>query len=487
MEKITKKHTENTLTLAGILILVIALASCTGDFEDFNTDSKKPVEVPPGNLLSYAQKALADQNFNTSREQNNFNLFAQYFAQTTYTNESNYDVLTRNVGNNLFDAYYTKILSNIRQAALLIDEQQPLNPEQEMEKQNQLAIIELLEVFAWQQLVDIFGDIPYIEALDIYNTAPVYDTGEMIYSDLAQRLDAAISLLNPSYGSFGEDDLFYRGNVALWKKMGYSLKVKLAIMTAHLDESKARNWIEEAAPQVFQPGESLRMHYPGGNHSTRFYDELVQSGRNDFLPANTLVDIMNEMGDPRMAAYFSRNGETFQGGIFGETNPFWQFSHIGEILLQPDYAPVLLDHTYIAFLLAEATELGFSTGKTAGEWYESAIRSSMNEWNVDEEQAMSYLHLPEVIYAGTLEEKMQKIALQSWIALYSRGLDGWTIWRRHGYPELNLPPAPDELADGDVPRRHTWPTSEQTLNRANYEQATQRLGGDRLSNRIFWD
>ena len=52
---------------------------------------------------------------------------------------------------------------------------------------------------------------------------------------------------------------------------------------------------------------------------------------------------------------------------------------------------------------------------------------------------------------------------------------------------MNIPPAPDESADGNVPRRHTYAINEQTLNADNYNDAAAAIGGDKLSTPLFWD
>ena len=49
----------------------------------------------------------------------------------------------------------------------------------------------------------MFGNIPYSEALDITNIAPVYDDAATIYQDLLTRIDAAQAQLDPAFGSFG--------------------------------------------------------------------------------------------------------------------------------------------------------------------------------------------------------------------------------------------------------------------------------------------
>src|SRR5690606_40684814 len=86
-------------------------------------------------------------------------------------------------------------------------------PEAEATKQNRLMIIELLEAYTWHQLVDIFGMVPYTEALNIENVYPKYDDGAFIYNDLLKRVTDAVEALDPSEGSFGSADLYYGGDV----------------------------------------------------------------------------------------------------------------------------------------------------------------------------------------------------------------------------------------------------------------------------------
>ena len=64
-----------------IIFVLIVLAgfasSCTKNFEDFNTDKKRPTEVPGDFLFANAQKALSDQEASTNVNLNVFKLFAQ--------------------------------------------------------------------------------------------------------------------------------------------------------------------------------------------------------------------------------------------------------------------------------------------------------------------------------------------------------------------------------------------------------------------------
>ena len=42
-----------------------------------------------------------------------------------------------------------------------------------------------------------------------------------------------------------------------------------------------------------------------------------------------------------------------------------------------------------------------------------------------------------VKFEGNTEQKLEKIMIQKWIALFPNGQEAWTEWRRTGYPKLN--------------------------------------------------
>ncbi|KAF0131283.1 MAG: hypothetical protein FD155_947 [Bacteroidetes bacterium] len=470
-----------------LLIMVGFLVSCTKNFEDFNTDKKRAVEVPGQFLFANAQKALADMYSSTSVNINNWKLFAQYWTETTYTDESNYDVLNRNIGNTLFRIYYRDILNDLKEARRLVELEAADGDEATIAKANKLFIIDLVEVYAYHQLVDIFGDVPYSEALNIENISPVYDDAFTIYKDLLIRAKAAADGLNPAAGSFGADDLMMGGDVAMWKKFANTLIVKMGVAISTVDAGLSKSYVEGAYAGAFGFGEACSFQFLSGANSNPLFQDLIQSGRHDFVPANTIVDMMNGKEDPRREKYFDINGDVYNGGIYGETNPFAQFSHINPRIEEETYAAVMLDYTELAFYLAEAAERGYSVGGDAATWYTNGIRSSMEYWEVPTADADAYLARADVAYATATGNWKQKIGTQAWLAFYVRGLEGWTSYRRLDFPVLNLPPAPDESAEGAVPRRHTYPVNEQTLNKDNNAAAASKIGGDKLSTKIFWD
>lgn len=462
--------------------------SCTKNFEDFNTDEKHATEVPGDYLFSNAQKALGDQVASTNVNLNIFKLWAQYWTETTYTDEANYDVVTRSIPDLTFRVMYRDVLADLKEARRIISEEQPILPEEIAAKQNRLYIIDLVEAYAYNYLLETFGDIPYTEALDIENLSPKYDDAKTIYLDLLSRIRTATNGLDEANASFDGADLYFAGDVAMWKKFGNSLQVKMAITLSDVDEATARDYIENAYTGVFQEGEKAQMFYPGGSNANPLYLDMVASGRDDFVPANTIVDLMNELNDPRRDDYFDPNSEdsTYTGGVYGETSPFGQLSHV-DAEIQSETAPVvLMDYTEMQFYLAEAAARGFNVGGTAEEYYNEGVRSSILNWGGTEEEATAYLAQPEVAYGSpTGTEWKEKIGTQAWLAFYTRGLEGYTIWRRLDAPTLNMPPTITDY--NQIPKRFPYPVNEQTLNKANYEAASAAIGGDLLTTKLFWD
>jgi hypothetical protein len=267
------------------------------------------------------------------------------------------------------------------------------------------------------------------------------------------------------------------------------------------------------------------------------HEDLVQSGRDDFVIANTIVDKMNELFDPRllvfaqgvdftypldankkkrdstitqggnMIVYEAKTGNVFYkttpftisvadtakdiqlfvGGIYGTNNTFALRSHIGEPFYQPDLEGLLLDNAEVEFLLAEAAERNLPVSGTAEDYYNAGIRASMEYWGIPDAVVDDYLANPDVAYstAAPPQDWKQKIGIQHWIALYNRGLEGWTVWRRLDFTGFNAPPL---MTYNDIPERFIYPIEEATLNKANLLEGIQMLGGpDDANTKVFWD
>lgn len=458
-------------------------ASCKKDLTSLNEDPKNPPIVAASSLVTNAERSLVRTISSSNVNLNIFRLIVQHWQETTYLGESRYDLNTRNIPQGVWTALYRDVLKDLEQAKKLIPDQVT----NEDIRDNQLAVVNILQVYAYYYLVNTFGDIPYTEALNIDNVFPKYDDAATIYADLLARLDAAIGLINPSANGLGNADIIYGNDMNAWLKFGNSFKLKMAMTIADLPGSAAQAIAEEAyADGVFTSNDdnALFKFLASPPNTNPIWEDLVQSGRQDFVAASTIVNQMKALIDPRVPLYFTvdeTNG--YSGGNPGSSSSYTTFSKPEERITNPEFPGVLLDYAEVEFLLAEAAARGFSVGGSAAQHYNNAITASILFWGGTQTQATTYLAQSSVAYATAAGTFRQKIGIQKWIALYNRGWDAWIEWRRLDYPQLQ----PAFRALSPIPLRFTYPVNEQNYNTTNYNQAAGAIGGDEVDTPLWWD
>jgi hypothetical protein len=461
-------------------LIVFVLGACTENISDYNTDTKNPEVVPASALIGNATVSLFDFMAEPNVNVNNFRLYAQHWAQTTYPDESNYELVERNVNGSAWNRMYATVLRDLKDAKPLIDADKFLT---DGEKAAQHAIITVMETFVYSFLVDCFGDIPYSEALNSDIATPSYDGAAGIYADIITKLDGAISALSTQSGMDG--DLVYGGDSDAWKMAANSLKLKLAIRLADTNNATAKTMAEAAASGVFaSSANDFKLGYYGSTPNTNpLWEQLIQSGRSDFVAANTFADALNSVNDPRIPYFFKNNAAdgTAVGGVYGTSNGFPANSQPGYLLEDPTWPGKIMSYTEVCFLLADANERGYSVGGTAADWYNAGVTNSIMEWGGSADDATAYLAQADVNYGTAAGTWKQKIAFQKWIALYDMGFEAWTTYRLYDWP--NLPPAED--SQRPVIKRYTYPVTEYSVNGASVEAAT--AGGDDIQGKIFWD
>jgi len=463
-------------------LIGITFSSCE-DFEGWNVDDKNPSEVPAGYLITSSQRDLALRMTSTSVNYNIFKLFAQYWTETQYTDEVNYDLTGRDIGGNFFLYLYRDVLMDINEAKRIINEDQFIDA---TTKTNQLAVAEIMQVFVWHILVDTYGDIPYSEALQgVDNLLPVYDDDVAIYADLFARLDAALSQLS-SGDSFGTADLLYNGDISQWKKFGNSIKLRMAVRTADFDSSRSSQLASQAVAAGVFTSSSDNAAFPfevSPPNTNPVWTSLVQSGRNDFILANTFVDIITPLNDPRASVFMADNKDPYIGATYGVGSSYTDYTHIGDLWHTPDLEGILMSYDEVQFLLAEAVERNLISGD-AEMYYNEGVKASIIYWGGSEGDADTYLAQASVAYNTAGSSWKEVIGNQKYIALYGRGFEAWSSWRMLDYPNTMTRPA---ISGEPVPRRYIYGNDDADVNGANYEAASAAMGGDLKSSRVFWD
>lgn len=470
--------------IAGVLAMICLFSACSKNLEELNENTKDATQADGATFFAYATKSMADvmQDLTYGSSGTPFTicrLFAQHTSCNTYNEGSNYYAQFS------WDNVYQDVLKNLDESKKTIVAEEPIDEAGAIQQRNQLAIIEIMNVYAYARLVESFGDIPYSEALNIDNVSAKYDDAETVYTDLFARLSAAIENLDASGGSFGTSDLIYGGDAGAWIKFGNSLKLQMGLrMIDALPELGAEAVQQASSNLIGSNAENAVLVYQEATPNTNpLYVDLAIGNRQDFVAAAPLVDVMNTLNDPRRAVFFTTVNGNFVGAPYGQPVEYGQYSHFGGLFYTPSVPSIFIDYATVEFLLAEAAERGIvGTAAEAEMHYNNAIKASFEYYGVTGAEA--YLQQASVAYQTAPGAWKEKIGLQKWIALYNQGYEAWTEYRRLDYPKLQAPP--NGFID-IVPVRLLYPTSEQTLNGASWQAASDAIGGDLMTTKLFWD
>ncbi len=490
-----------------IVISVFLLFSDCTKLEDLNVNVKDFALVSGESLCNGATRQFMIQISSESVNLNATLMWMQHIANTTYPQESQYDMTTRGIPDATSNALYRLVLLNYKDAARVL-QTQPLAGISQARRDNQLAIVEIMSVFAWSYIVENFGDMPYSQALDYKYPSPVYDDGLTIYKDLINRLNTAMEKLTLTEASMpsGYDNIFggTAAGTAKWYKFANTLKLRMGLMLYDVDAGYSKTVVEAAAPKIFTAGDVMTMNWLSASpNESQLYIDFVQSGRDDYVVTSNIIDAMQPttpapehsilsvtVTDPRLKFYaipvVGSNPPVYTGGLQGRANGYPFYSHINPIHLGANRPRIITDYTEAEFLLAEAVERGFSVGGTAAAHYNNAVKSSIVYWGGTTAEADAYLAQPSVAYATAFNSWKQKIGTQAWLAYWLRGNTLWNSYRRLDYPRLYAPPEYKQQIN-KVPVRLFYPVSEQTLNADNYGAASAKIGGDSPLTRLFFD
>lgn len=467
--------------LAVLAVGMLGLGACQGDLDEMNIDPNRPTAVPAQNLLTQAQLSLNQLFWGRAANAEFSMLMVQHFAQNEYAEESRYTYSTASF-NGLWNTAYAGGLNDLRVASELVQNDENISEEI---RNNRLAILEVMEVWTWHNLTDIFGAIPYSEALT-ENSSPAYDSQESIYKDLLSRIDAAVGMMNPGVASFDSGENIYGGDMQKWKLLANSLKLRIAMRMSDVAPGVAGPAVQEAynADLILEKADAAVYTFdPQAALANPLYIDKEINKRDDFSVSSTLLDVMVTNNDPRIPAYADTNiNGDYLGMPYGLTDAD-AFGLQGStsrpnpaIRLQQSEA-IIIAPAEVYFLLAEAAQKGFISGDAA-EFYRNALRASMEQWGIEKDEADDYIEAHPYDAANWREV----IGEQKWVALYMQGLQAYAEWRRFDHPELPFPEAHDP-AVSSIPVRAFYPSDEEGTNKTNLQAA----GPNNLTANLWWD
>lgn len=467
-----------TLALAGFL------GACQDDLEEVNNNPNEAVIAQPEYLLANAIKSNADIILGSDASMETTTLYVQHWAKIQYTDPDKYTASVTNI-QNVWTNFYSLGLTDFDKVIKLGEESGNVNYQ---------AVGLILKSWSFQLLTDLYGDIPYSQAvkIDQYLT-PKYDAQKDVYLGLLNDLKKAGELINTS-GSPISGDLVYNGNLTKWKKFANSLRLRIALRIADKEPTAAKAVVAELAANpallIASNDEIAQLIYlssPNQNPVSR-----DRETRDDYRVSKSVVDKLLELKDPRLAIFANKTVDATPNNYVGVTNGlpadsaaklgFTKTSKLGDYFTAPTSPAVFLSYSEVLFNLAEAAQRGFITDDAAT-LYKNAITASLQQFKVSSGDISTYLAQPAVAYNAANYKK--SIGEQKWIALFSQGLEAYTEWRRLDYPQLK--PAYAGVLNGKFPLRLTYPTGEQALNNTNYKAAVANQGEDKLTTRLWFD
>jgi len=369
----------------------------------------------------------------------------------------------------------------------------------------------ILSARLWQDLVDIYGNIPYSKAFSYtVNPHPAYDKGEDIYKGLMKSLDSAVTFMGAkALVSWPNYDLPKINGVALtqeqWIQWANTLKLRLLIHQSEVgifDENAELAKIDATnagfldATVFFNPG-----YTKSTNKQSPFYANYGKTVADaDAAPSvkanNYFIGLLKQDDDARLDQYFTSPvvGTTY-GAATG--NPL-SSSGVGPGLAHDDSQDAwLFTNVESYFLQAEAVIRGWTSTSFAGtkdELYQFGVGASFDFLGADPADRDNYLTTnpypgvnPESFDTSTTDGELKALLYEKYKSMCGIDvMEAWTDLRRIGYdilPEGFLTNNVSRLQD-EVPNRLLLPQNEYTT---NSENALKEGTIDQFTTKIFWD
>ncbi|SDI59309.1 Starch-binding associating with outer membrane [Chryseobacterium taeanense] len=480
-----KKTIFKYILLAG---LAFTVASCDRSFDEINVDDSKIYEPEVSSFLAPLQYNLASVGYLRA---NDFT-FDIMQVSLDFPNEGNtlsrYNI-TENTGAGYWNNSYKwiKQIYEMKKAAISSSDQ------------NYEAIALVLNAWAYSNLTDTYGDVPFTEAskLDEGISQPKFDQQKNIYIQMLDDLKRANSLFVTTKTLTGTD-LFYNANndvngITNWKKFCNSLSLRLLTrILKRNDEVNVYERIQEIVNNptvypIFQSNsETVKLNVTGVAPLmppiARPQDFTTGRAASEFF-----VETLRGNNDPRMSMFFSQaknlSGTNIgykgapSGYAFGTVFDY-QPSNMNQNLAKAPLNMLVYPYAELQFILSELAFKGIISGN-AQTFYENGVKATIEQWGAT--FPANYFSNPKVAYNGTLE----RIMLQKYVALFFVDQQQWFEKRRTGFPVL--PNNGGLLNNSEMPSRLMYPPNPRVLNTTNYQAAVQAMGGDNINIKMWWN
>lgn len=486
-----------------VLVCGIMLTSCTKDFTEINTDPNGTPTALPQQLLAPALVGTLTYNMIRNRNFNNELMQVTVDPSDAEGRVFRYDYRP-GLSDYLYNGLYSE-LTNFKDMYKVASQELNYN-------RSYMGISLICQSWIYSILTDTYGDIPYFQsnlAKDSSIYEPRFDAQQDIYMDIFKKLDTANVYLSTGTGILPTSDPVYGGNVANWRKFGNSLYLRLLLRVSGKAEmtefckTKIKQ-IVETYPIMASNEESAILRWTGvGPYSSPYLSVREQDFRAPGL-ASFFIDNLAAWNDPRIdiptygsgginrwgISPYSGSYQGIPSGYAPGENPvkkcyFLSNTSSSSLMTEP-LTGMMMNYAELKFILAEAAVRGWITGSAETYYNDGALNSItlwLPKWPV---KIKDFLTAGDIEWIETLplEEKLEKIHLQKYYALFLTDLQQWFEYRRTGHP--TLPKGAGLKNNGVMPARMVYPVYVQSTNPTNYKLAVAKQGPDQIYTQVWW-
>lgn len=505
----------NKIYIAMFSVLV-GITGCKKEFLDVNTNPNALPTATPGfvlaNALNVSAASLVGPNEVGSFWAGLWTQSNGYILSTT--------IFQYNFTNNDFN-YWDGTYDNLNDYQYIIDKAA------EADQLFAVGPAKIMQAFNYQKLVDLYGNIPYSEALKgVGKLAPKFDEQKTVYEGLIALLDAGIkdAKANPFPSAFTASDIIFKGNTTNWVKFANSLKLRILMrqsrisgrdgyITAELNKTIAEgSGFITGADVGANPGYTAAAGQINPFYDNYGYSETGARRANNNWPRITdfLLSSMKASGDSvrmKRIAYAIGNEDQANPGVsakpelnsnyvgvkFGANSGYLpgNSSAVGPALLTRgkfNNPFIIMTAAEVQLNLAEAKQrygAAVNLAGTAKSYFDEGIKQSYRALGASAADVarLTSSGIENVDFDAS-SNKLNAIAYQKWVSLANfNGLEAWSEYRKSGYP--NTPQSINYVGGASTrPLRLYYPGTELGSNGDNVKaQGTI----DPLSSRIFWD
>ena len=338
-----------------ISMLIPVLFSCSEETMDkINEDKNHPKDVPSKFILTEAITASAftvtgsDLAFYSSvYMEHNVGTYGQLYDAELRLGSQIYSSSTYNNS-------WVGIYQNLFNLKTVIEK---CSTGSESDNTKNLGIAQVLMAYNLAVLTDVFGDVPYYEALNpgvIYQ--PKIDKQDVLYQEIFNLLEDGIANLRlPDSPDLEGQDLIFGGDNEKWMRAAYGLEARYK-MRLSLRNADYTGVIAAVDSSFTSAGSEFKFAtYDGGTATSPFY--AFYNDRDYLSASQSLHDKLTARNDPRDAIFFQKYPSKKITQLYfapnGSPDPKSAYYGISN-LLSPTAPTFLLSYSEVLFLKAEA-------------------------------------------------------------------------------------------------------------------------------------